>query len=95
MEAPFYLLLSLKTPEGYAAFGEFELAPDRDGAYQLFEELAGDPQLRENCRFHIDLIETMDTLPEKIRSKCCTLSELSQNIELIARTLFRQKNLEI
>jgi len=94
METPFYLLFSLKTQSGYAPFGEFELSADRDLAYLLFDSLEGDIELKETCHFHIDLIETVEALPEKIRSKCCKLDELGENMKLIAREAFRQKNLD-
>jgi len=94
MQSPFYLLFSLKTTDGYKAYGEFELGTDRDFAYRLFDELQGNPDLDNHCHFHIDLIETVEMLPEKIRSKCCKLDELGDNVRTIARAVFRQINLE-
>lgn len=94
METPFYLLLSLKTPDGYDAFGEFTLGTDRELTHALFDSLKGYTQLSEDCHFHIDLIETVNTLPEKIRSKCCKLDQLADNMKLIAREVYRQRNLE-
>lgn len=47
--------------------------------------------LRESCHFHVVLIETVEALPERIRSKCCTIEQLGQNMEVIAREIFRQK----
>ncbi|HEX8021633.1 hypothetical protein [Mucilaginibacter sp.] len=93
MESPFYLLISLKTPKNYEPFGEFNLGHDRELAYALFDSLDGNPKIDDQCRFHIDLIETVDALPEQIRSKCCKLEELSTNMKLIALEIFRQKNL--
>lgn len=94
METPFYLLLSLKTPDGYDAFGEFTVGSDRELTYALFESLKGYTQLHDECHFHIDLIETVNGLPEKIRSKCCKLDQLGDNMKLIAREAYRQKNLD-
>jgi hypothetical protein len=39
-------------------------------------------------------VETVDRLPEKIKSICCTLDELGENTKLIAKEVFRLKNLE-
>lgn len=94
MQSPFYLLFSLKTAGGYEAYGEFELGADREFAYRLFDDLTGSTDLSDACHFHIDLVEPAETLPEKIRSKCCKLDELSENMKQIARAVFRQKNLE-
>ncbi|WP_121810324.1 hypothetical protein [Mucilaginibacter kameinonensis] len=94
MESPFYLLMSLKTPRSYEPFGEFNLGFDRQSAYDLFDSLDGNPTIDDRCPFHIDLIETVDALPEKIRSKCCKLEELGNNMKLIALETFRQKNLQ-
>ncbi|MFD2871709.1 hypothetical protein ACFS5N_04470 [Mucilaginibacter ximonensis] len=94
METPFYLLFSLKTPDGYDTFGEFTVGTDRELTYALFDSLKGDKQLREDYHFHIDLIETVNALPEKIRSKCCKLDQLGENMKLIAREVYRQKNLD-
>jgi len=93
MESPFYLLISLKTPGSYEPFGEFDLGHDRELAYALFDSLDGNPEIDDLCHFHVDLIETVDTLPEKIRSKCCRLDELGLNAERVALEIFRQKNL--
>jgi len=94
MQSPFHLLFSLRTTDGYFAYGELELGADRDFAYRLFEELQGSTDLNDHCHFHIDLIETVEMLPEKIRSKCCKLDDLGENMKLIARAVFRQINLE-
>ncbi|AYL97360.1 hypothetical protein [Mucilaginibacter celer] len=94
METPFYLLMSVKTPDKYEPFGEFDLGRDREAAYTLFESLDGKPDIDDHCHLHIDLVETVDSLPEKIRSKCCKLDQLGNNMKLIALEIFRQKNLK-
>jgi len=93
MENPLTILLSLKTPTGYDVIGEYELGPDQDAAYALFDSLAGNPKLDEQALLHVDLIEAPPVLAEKVRSKCCTLDELTANTRLIVREIFRQKNL--
>jgi hypothetical protein len=47
-----------------------------------------------SCPLHIDLMEAVDNLPVKIKSICCTLEELGFNCKLIAKEIFRLKNLE-
>jgi hypothetical protein len=43
---------------------------------------------------HIDLMETDHEFPLKISTICCTLDELSHNVKLISREIFRLKNLK-
>jgi len=39
-------------------------------------------------------MQTVNGLPVKIESMCCTLEELGYNCKLIAKEIFRLKNLE-
>lgn len=39
-------------------------------------------------------METVNELPVQIKTKCCTLEELGLNCKLIAREIFRLRNLE-
>ncbi len=94
METQFYILLSLKTLQGYVDYGQYFFGNDRGAAYALFRQLRGDPGMVASCPLHIDLMETVDGLPVKIKTICCTLEELGANCKLIAREIFRLKNLE-
>ncbi len=94
METQFYILLSLKTPKGFVDYGQYFFGNDREAAYELFRQLKGDESIRDSALLHIDLMETVDELPVKIKSICCTLDELGANCKLIAREVFRLKNLE-
>jgi len=94
METQFYILLSLKTTQGYVDYGQYFFGDEREAAYGLFRDLKGDPAMMASCPLHIDLMETVDGLPVKMESKCCTLEELGFNCKLIAKEIFRLKNLE-
>jgi hypothetical protein len=94
MKTQFYILLSLKTPQGFVDYGQYAFGNDRIAAYELFEQLKGDRGLKDYALLHIDLMETADELPVKIKSISCTLEELGINCKLIAREIFRLKNLE-
>ena len=95
METQFYILLSLKTPQGYADYGQYFLGDDGEAAYALFDELEGSRIIHDRAVLHIDLMETVNDLPVKIKTICCTLEQLGANCKLIARELFRLKNLEV
>ncbi|WP_121810259.1 hypothetical protein [Mucilaginibacter kameinonensis] len=94
MKTQFYILMSVKTLQGFTDYGQYFFGNDREAAYGLFGQLKGSEQLRESCPLHIDLMETVNDLPVKIRTICCTLDELGHNCKLIAKEIFRLKNLE-
>ncbi len=94
METQFYILLSLKTPQGFVDYGQYFFGNDREAAYGLFSELKGDQELNDTSLLHIDLMETVNELPVRIKGICCTLEQLGTNCKLIAREMFRLKNLE-
>ncbi len=94
METQFYILLSLKTPRGFVNYGRYFFGNDREAAYELFRQLKGSEDIKDTCLLYIDLMETVEELPVKIKSICCTLEELSANCKLMAREIFRLKNLE-
>ena len=94
MKTHFYIILSLKTSQGYVDYGQYFFGDDRQAAYELFRQLKGNENIRAACPLHVDLMETVDELPVKIKSICCTLDELGANCKLIARETFRLKNLE-
>jgi hypothetical protein len=90
----FYILLSLKSPKGFENYGQFFLGNNEDAAQHLFDQLKGDKSPSEKAVLHIDLMETVNELPVRISTLCCTLDELGCNTKLIAREIFRLKNLE-
>ncbi len=94
MKTQFYILLSLKTTGGFLDYGQYFFGDNREAAYGLFRQLKGSGDIKDNCLLHIDLMETVNELPVKIKTICCTLEELGYNCKLIAREIFRLNNLE-
>jgi len=94
MKTQFYILLSIKTPQGFVDYGQYFLGDDRRAANGLFGQLKGSPYIKDSCLLHIDLMEMVGELPVKIKTICCTLDELAYNARLIAKAVFRLKNLE-
>lgn len=94
METQFYILLSLKTSKGFVDYGQYFFGNDRQAAYDLFEQMNGSETLTDTALLHIDLMETVKELPVRIKTICCTLDELGTNCKLIAREIFRLKNME-
>jgi hypothetical protein len=94
METQFDLVLSLKTPKGFIDYGWYPLGSNPEFAYGLLSQMKGSDTLADSAVLHIDLVETKDGLPAKVKSLSCSLDELCENIKLISREMFRLKNLE-
>jgi hypothetical protein len=94
METQFDLVLSLKTPKGFIDYGWYPLGSNPQFADQLFSQMKGSDTLADGSVLHIDLVETKDGLPDKVKSMSCSLDELCENVKLISREMFRIKNLE-
>jgi len=94
METQFYILLSLKTPQGFVDYGQYFIGSEREAAYALFDQLQGESILHDHAVLHIDLMETENEVPVKIKSKCCTLEQLSWNCKQITREVFRLRNMK-
>jgi hypothetical protein len=94
MESRYYILLNLKTPTGFTTYGQFALGDDRQLADELFNQLQGNRDVDHHTLLHIDMMETVNQLPQKIKTIGCTLDELAHNTKIIAREIFKLKNLE-
>ncbi len=94
MNSRYYILLSLKTPTGFDNYGQYFLGNDRQIANDLFNQLQGSRENIHGTVLHIDMMETVNELPVKIKTLSCTLDELCHNTKIIAREVFKLKNLE-
>jgi len=94
MKTQFYIILSLKTPQGFVDYGHYSFGDDREVACELFAQLLGSEKIKDSCPLHIDLMKTVNELPVTIKTICCTLDELGANCKLITREIFRLKTLE-
>ena len=75
-------------------YGKYFLGDDREAAYHLFDDFHGYKDIRDQAVLHIDLMETINRLPVKIKTICCTLDQLGDNCRLIAKEIFRLKNIK-
>lgn len=94
MGTRFYLLLNLRTEQGFSNFGRFELGGDRDFAYALFARLEGTTHTRETDSLIMELIESKEGLPLNLKIISCTLDQLAANCRLIAKEIFKRMNLK-
>lgn len=89
----YHIMISVKTPNGYDCFGQYTLGHDRRYADAIFSKLEGSSVITEQAKLHLDLMETANELPVKVKTICCTLEEFGFNAKLIARELFRKSAL--
>lgn len=89
MNSNFDILVSFRTPAGFKLCAQFFLGNDAVFAETVFNGLSGSEDLNNHTVLHLDLVETQEGLPEKIRTIGCKLGELCSNCEHVTRELFR------
>ena len=82
-------MVSFRTPTGFKICGQFPLGPERTFAEQVFSGLKGREDLSDSAVLHLDLVESVNDLPQKIKTLGCKLDELSGNYQYITTELFR------
>jgi hypothetical protein len=93
-ETVFYILISIKTADGFESFAKFYIGNNRSFANTLFRKLKGRREVDENSVLTFDLMETKDGLPLNMQLLSCTLDELSENCKLITKETFKLINLD-
>jgi len=94
METAFYILLYMKTPQGFEPFARFYIGNKEDLARQLFDRLKGSGEEIEERILQMDLMETQNNLPVNIKVIGCTLEEMAENCKVIAKEAFKIFTLE-
>jgi hypothetical protein len=89
METIFYILLYIKTPQGFESFGRFYIGNKNELAWQLFDKLKGSEEEIDDRILQMDLMETRNNLPVNIKVIGCTLEEMAENCKVIAKEAFK------
>ena len=90
----FYILVSLRTPEGFENFGKYNLGSNRKTATAIFRQLKGSPDVDLKAMLTMELEETVNGLPVNIQMLACTLEELAYNTKIIVKETFKLLNLK-
>ena len=90
----FYILISIKTDNGFESFGKFNLGNNRKEAKAIFRQLKGNSDVNETTMLTMELVETVNELPLNLLMLGCTLKELSDNCKIITKETFRIHNLK-
>jgi hypothetical protein len=90
----FYILISLRTPEGFESFGKYMLGNNRKKATAIFRQLKGSYDIDLKTMLTMELEETVNGLPVNLQMLACTLEDLAYNTKIIAKETFKFLNLK-
>ena len=93
-ENTFYLLLSVRTGDGFERFGKFNLGNKRKPAAEIFRQLKGTSNVDEKTMLTIDFVETVKGLPVNLQILGCTLEDVANNCKIVAKETFKALNLK-
>ena len=93
-ENTFYVLLSIRTAEGFETFGKFNLGYKRKAAAEIFRQFKGSSEVNDSSVLTIELVETVNGLPFNLHILACTLEELAYNTRIITKETFKLHNLK-
>ena len=93
-ENTFYVLLSIRTGDGFESFGKFNLGNKRKAAADVFRQLKGDSRVDEKTMLTIDFVETVKGLPVNLQLLGCTLEDVAHNCKILAKETFKLLNLK-
>jgi len=93
METRYVITISIKTPQGYMETGEFFIGNQLPEAIALFNQLQGhmDPALTPVLKMELCVKKGGDNLV--LQRLSCTLQQLTDNIKLIVKEIFKIFNL--
>ena len=93
METNFQISLHMKTPAGFETYGNFDLGSDREQAMAIVEQFKGTDELSENSILYMDFTEVQEGVPLPVTILHCTLDDLTYNIRIITRDIFKNFSL--
>jgi len=89
----FYIVISLRTPEGFESFGKYNLGNNRKRATTIFRHLKGSPDVTQSM-LTMELEESVNGLPVNLQMLGCTLEEVAYNTKIIVKETFKYLNLK-
>jgi hypothetical protein len=95
MEATYEISLNMKTLKGIETYGCFHLGHDEAFARRLYASLFADEEVSVDSVITIDLVKRDGGVPFPQGLRHCSYEQLSSNIRLITKEVFKYLNLEI
>ena len=90
----FYVLMSIRTSNGFEIFGKFNLGNKREAAAEVFRQLKGTSRVNEKTVLTIEMMEMVKGLPQNLHILGCTLEDLAYNCKVITKETFKLRNLK-
>lgn len=90
----YYILINIKSANGFESIGKFFIGNNAESADSLFYQLQGSSEVDENTMLSMELMETIQDLPQNIRIISCSLEQLAFNCRIITKETFKNINLE-
>jgi hypothetical protein len=90
----FYILISIRTRDGFESFGKYNVGNNRKTATAIFRQLKGSPDVDLKTMLTMELEETVNGLPINLQMLGCTLEELTNNTKIIVKEIFKLLNLK-
>ena len=90
----FYVLISIRTSDGFERVGKYNLGNNRKTATTIFRQLKGSHDADLKTMLTMELEETMNGLPVNLQMLACTLEELAYNTKIIVKEKFKVLNLK-
>lgn len=94
MGTDFHINLNIKTAGGFESYGKFFIGSNRNAAEKIFSKLNGTKEVNSKSILIVEFVETDRNLPLNIDVISCTLEELTKNIKIITKEVFKLLNLE-
>jgi hypothetical protein len=95
METSYEISLNMKTLKGIETYGCFHLGHDEAFARRLYASLLADEEVSVDSVITIDLVKRENGVPFPQGLLHCSYEQLSANIRLITKEVFKHLNLEI
>ncbi|WP_448103824.1 hypothetical protein [Pedobacter panaciterrae] len=95
METSYEISLNMKTFKGIETYGCFRLGNDEAFARRLYASLLADHEVSVDSVITIDLVKREGGVPFPQRLRHCSYEQLSANVRLITKEVFKRLNLEI
>ena len=90
----FHINVNIKTADGFENYGKFFIGRNRNAAEKVFSKFYGTKKVNSKSILTMEFVETNRNLPLNIDVISCTLEELTKNIQIITKEVFKLLNLK-
>lgn len=89
MERQYYIIVDMKSLDGYLEFVKFYLGQDMEFSAKLFSGLHVVDVKDKSMALRIELLSVGDGGNEVLQTNYCTLKQLKENCEMITKEVFK------